>query len=178
MPETSVADEESVAEVTGGDDSAQQVARSGGRSWVLSARSALVLGVAVILMVTLALPAKAFITQRARIAQLESQLAWHTQRVADLSAAHERWSDPAYVEMQARARLHYVRPGQVGYVVITDTPSKQPETTTTRPQAQVPNNGPWWSALWSTVEDTSRPKAKNTAPAAPAPAKPAPSYGG
>jgi cell division protein FtsB len=148
------------------------------RSWVLSARSGAVLGVVVVLMMTLALPAKAFITQRSRIAQLESQLAWHTQRSADLAAAHKRWEDPAYIEAQARARLHYVRPGQVGYVVLTDIAPSESETTTTRPQAELPAGGPWWSALWGTVEGVAKPTSKNTAPPAPEPAKPAPSYGG
>lgn len=148
------------------------------RNWVLSARSGAVLAVFIVLLMTLALPAKAYITQRSRIAGLEAQLAWHNQRIADLTAAHERWSDPAYVEAQARARLHYVRVGQVGYVVITDKSPSQTEITTTRPQAEVPRNGPWWSALWSTVEGVAKPEASTKAPAAPAEATPAPSYGG
>jgi cell division protein FtsB len=84
-----------------------------------------VLTVIIVLMMTLALPAKAYLTQRSRIGALEDQLAWHTQRIADLTAAHQRWSDPAYVEAQARARLRYVRVGQVGYVVLTQHDNPQ-----------------------------------------------------
>jgi hypothetical protein len=137
-----------------------------------------VLTVIIVLMMTLALPAKAYLTQRSRIATLESQLAWHNQRISELTAAHKRWSDPAYVEAQARARLRYVRVGQVGYVVLTPSDSPDSEITTTRPQAQVPNSGPWWSALWSTVAGVATPKSRGKAPAAPAEASPAPSYGG
>jgi hypothetical protein len=127
---------------------------------------------------TLALPAKAYITQRSRIVALESQLAWHNQRIEDLTAAHKRWSDPAYIEAQARSRLRYVRVGQVGYVVLTQQDDPQAEITTTRPQARVSGSGPWWSALWSTVEGVAAPKSSRNAPAAPAVASAAPSYGG
>lgn len=148
------------------------------RSWVLSARSGAVLTVVIVLLMILALPAKAYITQRSRIAELEQELAWHNQRIADLTATHERWSDPAYVEAQARARLRYVRVGQVGYVVLTGADSPRAEITTTRPQARVSSSGPWWSALWGTVEDVAAPKSAHSAPEAPAEASPAPSYGG
>ena len=83
---------------------------------VLSARAGAALGVVVVLLAILAIPFKEWITQRARIADLEGQLAWHTQRTEDLTAALQRWDDPAYVEAQARARLHFVHPGEVGYV--------------------------------------------------------------
>lgn len=124
----------------------------------------------------LALPVKTYINQRSRIAQLQSELDWHNQRVAELTAAHKRWKDPAYLEAQARARLHFVRVGQVGYVVLTDAELEESDPTTTRPLAQVPGTGPWWSALWSTVEQASTPKSQQPI-LAPAPAKAAPSYG-
>lgn len=160
-----------VSDPASSDSSAQQR-----RSGVLSARSAAVLSVVVVLLMTLALPAKAYITQRARIAQLEAQVAWHNQRIAELSVAHERWKDPAYIEAQARARLHYVRVGQVGYVVLADQGSQEAEVTTTRPAAQLPDGGPWWSILWGSVADTAEPKSKKAAPQAPEPASPAPTY--
>lgn len=144
---------------------------------VLSARAGAALGVLVVLITILALPFKEWVTQRARISDLETQLAWHTDRVADLEASIERWDDPAYVEAQARARLHFVRPGQVGYVVLTDEAAEEPETTQTRPMAEAPQGGPWWSAVWSTVLDAAEPSAEGSAPAAPAPAEPAQNYG-
>ncbi len=117
---------------------APRVRRPDIRRPVLSARAGAALGVVVILITILAIPFREWITQGARIAELESQVAWHTQRVSDLQAAHERWKDPAYVEAQARSRLHFVRPGEVGYVVLTDEQVAAPETTQTRPMADVP----------------------------------------
>lgn len=154
----------------------RQDRRSDTRRPVLSARAGAALGVVVVLITILALPFREWITQGTRIAELESQLAWNTQRVAELKAAHERWQDPAYIEAQARARLHFVRPGQVGYVVLTEDEPQAPETTATRPMAQAPQGGPWWAAIWSTVESAAGP-ADDVPPQAPAPAEPAPSYG-
>lgn len=144
---------------------------------VLSARAGAALGVLVILVAILAIPFKQWVTQRARISDLEQELAWHNTRVADLQRAVDRWDDPAYVEAQARARLHFVKVGEVGYVVLTDETTQSPETTQTRPMATVPKGGPWWSAVWSTVQD-SADLASGAATGAPAPAKPAESYGG
>jgi cell division protein FtsB len=145
---------------------------------VLSARAGAVLGVVVVLIAILALPFKEWITQRARISDLESQLAWHTDRTAQLEDALSRWDDPAYVEAQARARLHFVRPGEVGYVVLTAEEVEKPETTETRPMATAPKGGPWWSAVWTTVQQAAEPEAQGSAPPpAPEPAQPAESYG-
>ena len=52
---------------------------------VLSARAGAALGVLVVLVAILAIPFREWITQRARISELESQLAWHTQRVTSLT---------------------------------------------------------------------------------------------
>lgn len=143
---------------------------------MLSARAGAALGVVVVLITILAIPFREWITQGTRISDLEAQVAWHTQRVADLKAAKARWKDPAYIEAQARARLHFVRPGEVGYVVLTDEQTESPQTTQTRPMAGVPQGGPWWSAVWSTVEQAAAADAQ-ARPEAPALAEPAQSYG-
>ncbi|MDH4016301.1 MAG: septum formation initiator family protein [Actinomycetota bacterium] len=153
-----------------------RVRRSDSRRPVLSARAGAALGVVVVLITILAIPFREWITQGARISELESQVAWHNQRVADLQTARDRWKDPAYVEAQARARLHFVRPGEVGYVVLTDETAEAPETTQTRPMAPAPKGGPWWSAVWSTVAQAADP-AETLPPSAPEPAEPADTYG-
>lgn len=158
--------------------SIRRVRRSDPSRPVLSARAGAVLGVVVVLIAILAIPFKEWITQRARISDLESQLAWHTDRTTQLEDALSRWDDPAYVEAQARARLHFVRPGEVGYVVLTAEEVEQPETTETRPMATAPKGGPWWSAVWTTVQQAAEPEVQGSAPPpAPEPAEPAESYG-
>ncbi len=154
----------------------RQERRSDTRRPVLSARAGAALGVVVVLITILALPFRAWMNQGTRIAELQSEFAWYSQRVLDLEATQERWNDPAYVEAQARSRLHFVRPGEVGYVVLTQEATQVPEATTTRPMAQAPEGGSWWEAVWSTVEAAAGPAAA-LPPPAPAPAQPAASYG-
>lgn len=143
---------------------------------VLSARAGAALGVLVVLVAILAIPFKEWITQRARISDLEAQIAWHSQRVAELTAASERWKDPAYVEAQARARLRFVKVGEVGYVVLTEDPARTGEATATRPMATVPKGGPWWAAMWTTVQQAADPDESGSPLEAPAPAERAESY--
>jgi cell division protein FtsB len=142
---------------------------------VLSARAGAALGVLVVLIAILAIPFREWVTQRARIADLETQLAWHTERAEELRSVLERWKDPAYIEAQARSRLHFVRPGEVGYVVLTEEETAAPETTQTRPMATAPKGAAWWSAVWSTVQQADEPDS-SPAPSAPPEAQPAESY--
>ena len=98
------------------------------------------------LAVTLAIPVRAWLTQRAEIAALEADVAAAQIRVADLQQELEDWNDPAFVIAQARSRLHFVFPGEVGYVVLgSDDRPVTPDTTA----AQRPV--PWYEQLWEST---------------------------
>jgi len=98
------------------------------------------------LAVTLAIPVRAWLTQRAEIAALEADVAAAQMRVADLQQELEDWNDPAFVIAQARSRLHFVFPGEVGYVVLgSDDRPVTPDTTA----AQRPV--PWYEQLWEST---------------------------
>ena len=144
---------------------------------MLSARAGAVLGVLVILVTILAIPIKEWITQRARISELETQVSAAQGEVSTLSSTLEQWNDPAYVEAQARARLHYVKPGEVGYVVITDADTPAAKAAPKHSLVDAPTGVPWWSAVWSTVQQVADPKADGIQESAPEPAAPAKSYG-
>ena len=70
------------------------------------------------LAVTLAWPARALLDQRRELSDLRADNQAAEQRVADLQKSLTRWQDKAYVEAQARARLHFIRPGETAYVVV------------------------------------------------------------
>lgn len=61
---------------------------------------------------------RVFLVQQRDLATAQQQIAERTSRVADLEAELQRWRDPAYVKAQARTRLGWVMPGEVGYRVI------------------------------------------------------------
>lgn len=110
-------------------------------------RAAVLLGVVAILAASYAFPLRAWLDQRAQLATLTDQQAALAGEVDELEAARDLWDDPAYVRAQARERLNYVLPGEVGLVVLgtESTPEEEPVTGTLVPAAS--EGQPWWSTL-------------------------------
>ncbi|HEV7742156.1 MAG TPA: septum formation initiator family protein [Pseudolysinimonas sp.] len=94
------------------------------RNFRMSGFALSMLGLIVAALLVLAAPLKTLIEQRQQIAQLQQSLAQAHQDVDDLNAQVARWSDPAYIQAQARERLYYILPGDVSYLVVG-----QPDTT-------------------------------------------------
>jgi len=80
----------------------------------------MILGLLVAGVVILAPSLRVLAEQQQEIAQLRDALAQAQQDVVDLAEQRERWSDPAFVETQARERLMFVYPGDITYLVIDD----------------------------------------------------------
>ena len=122
---------------------------SGSRASLTSRAAVLALVLAALVM-TLAFPVRQFVQQRAQLAALQAQVDHQKASVASLQAQRDRWQDPAYVEAQARARLHFVFPGETGYVVLSPgdvARARHPELR----QPALPAT-PWYDALWHSVE--------------------------
>src|SRR5690348_2712092 len=81
------------------------------RRTALTARAAVLAVALASVALALALPFKIWLAQRGEIASLQVQTRAQQQHVAALQQQAQQWQDPAYVEQQARLRLHYVRPG-------------------------------------------------------------------
>ncbi len=119
----------------------------------LTGRAA-VLGLALCaVLLTLAYPMRAYLTQRHQIAALQQHQSAQRREIAALQARQQVWRDPAYVKAQARKRLQYVMPGEIGYVVLTgptapSAPAARPGTVV-RPGAT--KRTAWYAELWSTV---------------------------
>ena len=112
----------------------------------LTGRAVVLAGVVALLVFTLALPVREVLHQRAEINALRAVNVAAQGRVDSLILRQERLLDPAYVTSLVRERLHYVLPGEVGYVVLD--PSEAPAPTTVKPVVAGPA---WYSALWSAV---------------------------
>ncbi|MBF4459851.1 MULTISPECIES: FtsB family cell division protein [unclassified Pseudoclavibacter] len=72
-----------------------------------------ILGIAV-----LAPTAQRYIAQRQYVAQLQAELVETQQSVDEIATERDRWSDPAYIQSQARGRLLFVMPGDTSYLVL------------------------------------------------------------
>ena len=122
-----------------------------GRRPTLTGRAAILVLVLAALVVTLASPLRAWMSQQAEIAALEADVAQSRERVESLRAELEDWEDPAFVIAQARSRLHFVFPGEVGYVVLgEDDRPIVPEDERAADQA------PWYSRLWDSTLQADR----------------------
>jgi len=116
----------------------------------LTSRAAVLALVLAALVMTLAFPVRQFVQQRAQLAALQAQVDAQQASVTALQAQRDRWQDPAYVEAQARARLHFVFPGETGYVVLSPSDvakARHPELR----QPVLPAT-PWYDALWRSVQ--------------------------
>jgi cell division protein FtsB len=102
------------------------------------------------LALSLALPVREYVRQRSDISALQTEAAQRQARVAELQHRLQQWQDPAYVATQARSRLQYVMPGEVGYVVLDPKEAPAPAAIDTTASAPVEDT-PWYSVLWSSV---------------------------
>ena len=120
------------------------------RRTTLTARAAVLAVALASVALAIALPFKIWLAQRGEIATLQAQTRAQQQHVAALQHQQQQWQDPAYVEQQARLRLHYVLPGEKAYIVLGRA---RPKATKAGPARSGPAvTGAWYSRLWQTVE--------------------------
>lgn len=112
----------------------------------LTGRAAVLALVFGLLVLTLAVPVRSWFAQRAEISGLEANVASARERVAELQILQERWTDPAFVVAEARRRLHFVMPGEVGYTTI-GADGLPAEAALVGVSA-----GTWYDKIWTAVE--------------------------
>lgn len=119
----------------------------------LTSRS-VVLGMVLVFLVTfLAPPLQQYFEQRAQINALRSDIAATRDRIESARTELQRWRDPAFVRAQARARLHYVLPGETQYIVVDENgdlvQGEQPELPVVE---YVSSQGTWYGRIISSIE--------------------------
>jgi hypothetical protein len=109
--------------------------------------------------VTLIPTLRSTLNQRSQINDLRSQLVQKRVTVAALQEEQRQWTDPAYVEQQARQRLKFVRVGETSYTVIeAEAPPVDAHGPKIAATAQAPSgNSPWYGQMWRSmvIADTS-----------------------
>jgi cell division protein FtsB len=124
-------------------------------------RGTIVLGIIVMLAVTLVPTVRSLIQQRGETIALEAKVAEQKQAVQRLQREAELWKDPAYIEVQARKRLKFVRVGDRAYSVI-GAEKDEPESELDRPVVAAPmanEAAPWYGKLWQSIQIADRPTA-------------------
>lgn len=135
---------------------ARQTSGETGLRTYLNGRALVLITVFLILVVTTAIPFKTFLDQRARINDLQATQSANAARISELQKQVDRWQDPAYVKAQARNRLHYVMPNEVGYIVLE---ADDAEAVILHQTNDVGVRPAWYRAMWTSISD-----AADTAP--------------
>ncbi len=101
-----------------------------------------------LVVASVALPLRDLVAQRNRINDLRDREAVATSELKQMNVEIARWNDPAFVAVQARERLHFVVPGEVGYVVL------EPDTAPVLYQAAVSKqrSQSWYAAMWDGMQ--------------------------
>jgi len=116
------------------------------RRTTLTTRATLLAAVICVLVLTLAYPLRLYLQQQAQVTALTKQNAAAQARVDALRTEVGRYGNDAWVEDEARRRLHYVMPGDQTYVQPA-APSPSPVAAGGRAHSS-PDDA-WYSQLWS-----------------------------
>ncbi len=98
-----------------------------------------------------------YLDQQSDMATARTQIAERQATIAQLEDELSRWNDPSYIKTQARERLGWVMPGEVGYRVIgTDGKVVSGEVGSIKGNND-PANQAWYERIWSSVQTADQP---------------------
>ncbi|MBV8994494.1 MAG: septum formation initiator family protein [Pseudonocardiales bacterium] len=109
-------------------------------------RAALLAAVICVLILSVAVPLRNYVGQRAELSAVYEQQQILTDKIGELERRRVLLADPEHIETQARERLRYVRPGEAPYLV------QLPPGEAVAVAGGVPSPAaPWYSQLWKSI---------------------------
>jgi cell division protein FtsB len=102
-----------------------------------------------VLTLSVAVPVRNYLGQRAELAAVYAQQRMLVDKIAELVRRRSLLADPEHIETQARERLRYVRPGQAPYLVQLP-PGAAVAAGTGGVQ---PSEQPWYGQLWKSINN-------------------------
>lgn len=133
--------------------SSRKSIESGLKKRGLSNRALIVGIVLFVVAITLAPPIQNYFTQRAQINALKTQISDNQALLEKAAKELAQWDDPEFVASQARARLHFVFPGERQYIVVGNEEIENSDQQT-KVSGQLPGGIPWYSRLISSITST------------------------
>lgn len=146
----------------------------------LTQRALALMVVAAVMVLSMASSLRVYLRQEEQTATARAQIAEREAAIADLQQEVERWKDPNYVRAQARDRLGWVMPGEVGYRVIGPDGKPLGGGSTIQGSSSLPageHRTTWWERLDGSIAaaDAPLPGGQETSPPViTAPATPTP----
>jgi len=113
------------------------------------------------LVVSYASSMRAYLHQRSQILESKAQIARDSSRIKELQDEKRRWSEPAYVEQQARERFGWVLPGETAYQVLDANGNPltgDDQLTDPSSVGQQPKKDAWWVKVRASVDLADHPK--------------------
>jgi cell division protein FtsB len=112
---------------------------------------AIVLGMLIVLLlVLLASPLNRYFASRSALNGAAQQLQSDKHQLGELKKQIAQWSDPGYIERQARTRLQYAMPGDTTYIVVDHGQANEIDRTAGTPRSA--GSGTTWNAkLWDSI---------------------------
>ncbi|MDQ1536485.1 MAG: hypothetical protein QOE58_878 [Actinomycetota bacterium] len=128
----------------------------------------------VILAITLIPALRSTISQQNQINGLREHIAQQRETVAALEQEQRKWTDPAYVEQQARQRLKFVRVGERSFTVIDGetAPDLTGGAQMAAPEKTSTTNIPWYGQLWQSMVIADARASASSGPTASIPSAP------
>ena len=120
----------------------------------LTSRALILIAVFALLVLALSVPVRGWLSQRAEVTALRADITASSERIAELQTELDRWSDPAFISTEARRRLHFVLPGEIGYVTIA-ADGQPAESVLSEAAANAPRG--WHSVLWESLQEADGP---------------------
>lgn len=114
-------------------------------------RLTILAAVVAMIVISLSVPLRTYVRQMDSNAALAGSITDREQSVAELQTQRDLWRTNDYVEQQARARLHFVYPGEAGYVVLGDAASSEPVLPPAGARLD-PDATSWYTRLWDSVQ--------------------------
>ncbi len=111
-------------------------------------RAAMLAAVVCVLVLSVTVPLRNYLGQRAELAAVHEQQLILADKVAELQRRRALLEDPQYVQAQARERLRYVRLGEAPYLVQLPPGATAAAAGTGR--AEVPRQL-WYAKLWRSI---------------------------
>lgn len=109
----------------------------------------LALGIVLVFLVVLVAPTlRAYLQQRSDISAMRDQVAQQQATVEELREEQARWTDPAYVEQQARTELKFVKVGEKSYTVLD--PEVRDATGSIAHTSD--STQPWYDTIWASMQ--------------------------
>ncbi|MGO1384710.1 MAG: FtsB family cell division protein [Arachnia sp.] len=126
--------------------------RALGVTWRLLILAVVVAAIAI----TLAQSLRVYFAQRQEIAQFRVEIQASNEEIAGLEDQLARWEDPDFVRAEARSRLGWVMPGEVGYRVIGADGEALGGDSAVLAAEEAPT-GLWWERVWGSVVVADQP---------------------